>query len=84
MLNAGLIKFIKVGKHLAKIFVQSQTQKPYNEKGVLRVSHWANILPQEASHPLHNNNQANLPVYGCGAGQLILLPPIIVQKKRRE
>lgn len=53
--------------------------KPYNEKGVSLVSRWAYILPQAASHHLRNNNQANLPICGCGADQQILHHPIIVK-----
>ena len=49
----------------------------YNEKGALQVFHWAYILPQATSPPLHSTNQATLPTFGYEADQLILLPPAV-------
>jgi len=35
----------------------------YSGKGVLQVFRLAYIQPQATSHRLHNNNQANLPIF---------------------
>lgn len=43
--------------------------------------HWAYIPPPATFHYLHNNNQANLPIYGCGADQLLLLLPKVAKEK---
>lgn len=42
--------------------------------------HWAYILPPAIFHRLHSNNQANLPTYGCGADQLLLLLPKVAKE----
>lgn len=51
-----------------------------NGKGALQVFHWAYIPPQATSRLLHNNNQANLTIFGYEADQLPLLPPTVMKE----
>jgi len=55
--------------------IEALTRTTYSGKGVLQEYHWAYILPLAASLHLHNNNQANLPIYGFEADPQILLLP---------